>query len=241
VFIKVILILRGVKNMLLQNISRYAENPIRVSGYTYADVVTKIGFDLSNHMNKYIGDGDGLDKFNGVSCGYTQHYTWGGPITGGGLASRVSAEGEITEALLAVGRGLEALVTSEGTVNTAILQMIVGLLAIIEGSGDINYADLRGSVALLATISGEGIVSDADLGAIVNLVSHVYGVGSVDADLYGQAHMSAHVYVNEGSADIDQLAEGVWNAIAAEYELPDTMGARILDVLRKAKLAAYKL
>jgi hypothetical protein len=47
------------------------------------------------------------------------------------------------------------------------------------------------------------------------------------ANLKGNASLSATIYVNSSQADVQQIVDGVWNAIAADYNTSGTMGEAV--------------
>jgi len=53
------------------------------------------------------------------------------------------------------------------------------------------------------------------------------GSGSISAELKGTLSMSASIYVNQSEATVQQIVEGVWNAIAADFNTAGTMGNKL--------------
>lgn len=213
--------------MLLQNITRYAENPYSQYGYNNIDAVTTFsGLKTECSNNKYVGT---FDKTLGVPKGYSSPYSWANPIKGGGLVGKITNNSDITDALLALGQYINSLIQGVGQLNpTPNLQMIVSLVADLQGVASISNSNLAGVVALIATAYGFGEITSAQLGAIINLLSDITGIGDVQkAQLFGTMVMMGHIYVNEGSASVTQLAEGVWNAIASDYNTTGTMGNKM--------------
>ena len=43
----------------------------------------------------------------------------------------------------------------------------------------------------------------------------------------GNADLEAHIFVNTGSAEVQQIVDGVWNALAADYNVSGTMGQKL--------------
>ena len=105
---------------------------------------------------------------------------------------------------------------------TSGLSLITALNASLSGLGDLTAA-LVGSVALNATVSGTSSVS-AQLGLISSLVASLSGSGSITASLRGTLSLEADIYVNQSEATVQQIVDGVWNALAAQYNDPNTMG-----------------
>lgn len=212
--------------MLTRNITDLAQYPIRYSAYNATKERSQLGMLTCQFLNLYTGEG-GIDDKNGVPVGYEPPYSWWIPLKGGGLASKVTAGGEVENALLASAKNCVATVTGSGTISNAALQMIVALASTIAGSGTISWANITVPMTMGATVQGSGGSSYANLGAIINMLAHIYGVGSVEANLIGNAFMSAHIYVNEGAASVDQMVDGVWNALASQYNQSGSLGEKL--------------
>jgi len=59
------------------------------------------------------------------------------------------------------------------------------------------------------------------------LIANLAGSGVISADLKGKLFMEAQIYVNQSEATVQQIVEGVLNAIAADYNLSGTIGEAI--------------
>jgi hypothetical protein len=212
--------------MLLRNITNLAQYPIRYSAYNATKERSQLGLKQEQILNIYAGEG-GIDARNGTPVGYGPPYSWNMPLKGGGLASKITANGEVNYALLAGAKNCAAIINGLGTISKAALQMIVALEALISGSGIISYASITVPMAMGAAVYGSGGVSYANLGTIINMLAHIYGVGSVEANMIGNAFMSSHIYVNEGAASVDQMVAGVWNALAYQYNQSGTLGEKV--------------
>lgn len=126
-----------------------------------------------------------------------------------------------------ISQGINIVSTINGTssVNSN-LSLVVSLASTIAGTGNITAASLVGTIALASTITASGNVT-AGLGLISFLNSTCSGTGGIIATLRGTLSMSADIYVNQSEATVQQLVEGVWNALAATYNNPGTMGAAL--------------
>lgn len=213
---------------LLQNIGRFSEYLVRQHGQNNSDNVSGWSFMLATHLNKYVGDA-GLSQKHGVPKGYSSPYAWLNPVKGGGLSFKLKTGGTLSKAQLAKGLYATSTTSSSGNVALANLQMITNLAATCLGEGTLSKAQLVGVLGLSSTIIGSGEITLANLGAIMGLVSTVMGTSSVQANLIGLAILSAHVYVNQSQAEINQLVDAVWNAYASQYNLSGTMGEKVND------------
>jgi hypothetical protein len=126
-----------------------------------------------------------------------------------------------------ISQGINIVSTINGTssVNSN-LSLVVSLASTIAGTGNITAASLVGTIALASTITASGNVT-AGLGLISFLNSTCSGTGGIIATLRGTLSMSADIYVNQSEATVQQLVEGVWNALAATYNSAGTMGAAL--------------
>jgi len=110
-----------------------------------------------------------------------------------------------------------------GTITDAQLSLIVQLAAALSGSGTITTANLVGVVALQASLTGTGSLS-AGLSLIAFMNSVMEGSGTLTATLRGTLSMSADIYVNQSTATVRELVDGVWNALTADYANPGSTG-----------------
>lgn len=123
---------------------------------------------------------------------------------------------------MAMGINLSANLTGSGDI-TGNLSLVVALTASLVGSGSITAANMVGTVALASALVGSGSIT-AGLSLIANMNAALQGVGSLSADLKGTASLQANIYVNSGTATINELVDGVWNALAADFNNANTMG-----------------
>jgi hypothetical protein len=133
----------------------------------------------------------------------------------------INGTGEVSGSI-AQGINVSSTINGSGTL-TSNLSLIVSLASTIAGTGNISAASLVGTVALAATLTGTGNVT-AGLNVIAFMNAVLTGSGAITADLKGTLSLNAHIYVNESTATVTQLVEGVWNALLADYNLPNTMG-----------------
>lgn len=134
----------------------------------------------------------------------------------------VNGSGIITSGL-SMGKACEASLEGSGTISAASLALVVQLASSLSGSGTISVASLVGVVSLASSLSGTGSLT-AGLNVIAYMNSVMSGSGSVNASLRGTLSMEAAIYVNQSEATVQQIVEAVWNALAAQYNDPNTMG-----------------
>ena len=124
---------------------------------------------------------------------------------------------------LSSGINILADLDGSGTITDAQLALVVSLAASLTGDGTITTANLVGVVSLAASLSGTGSLT-AGLSVIAFMNAVLAGTSSVTADLKGTLSMAANIYVNQSEAEVQQLVDGVWNALTADYNNPNTMG-----------------
>lgn len=134
----------------------------------------------------------------------------------------LNGSGIITSGL-AMGKACEASLEGSGTILSADLSLIIQLASAISGSGTISTASLVGVVSLASSLSGTGSLV-AGLNVIAYMNSVLSGSGSLNASLRGTLSMEAAIYVNQSEATVQQIVDAVWNALAAQYNDPNTMG-----------------
>ena len=144
----------------------------------------------------------------------------------GGLLSASTATNGTASIIGGISQGINIDSTLAGTsdITTAQLALIISLTASLVGDGNITAASLVGTVGLAATLTGTGNLT-AGLNVIAYMTTALAGVGGLSGALRGTLDMSADIYVNQSEATVQQLVEGVWNAVAATYNDPGTMGA----------------
>lgn len=136
--------------------------------------------------------------------------------------TQVYSESELG-ANLASGINISATLDGSGTITDAQLSLVVSLAANLTGSGTITTASLVGVVALQASLSGTGSLT-AGLSLISFMNSVLSGTSDVTAGLRGTLSMSADIYVNQSQATVQELVDGVWNALTVDYNNPGSTG-----------------
>lgn len=215
--------------MLLGNYTPLSANPGRC--ITHAIPNPYKWRSSGNMYSFYTGDAvvDGETEKASYNNGYVPPYSWVlAPVAGGlGSINEMVGEGDLSISSLSLGKALEADLTGVGTISDANLSLITSLAAALSGSGTLT-AGMVGSVALAASLVGTGSVT-AGVNLLANCVATLSGIGALVADLKGTATLEADIYVNEGTASIVQMAEGVWNAVADDYNEAGTMGEKMND------------
>lgn len=105
---------------------------------------------------------------------------------------------------------------------SANLSLVVSLAGTSAGVASVVGA-LVGIVSLAGSVSGSASIA-ASLKLVSSLAGASAGSASASANLKGIAYLAGDIYVNESTATVQQLVEGVWNALAADFNTSGTMG-----------------
>jgi hypothetical protein len=210
---------------LLGNYSVILKNPATFIGGTQVSNCRNAFGEIGQLRQRYYPETtDGLPQTTGLAQGYRPHYSWLIPYEAGALTStNVNGEGEITNALGQNGYPVTSTLAGVGTISNAAGALIVEMVATIAGLGGLT-ASVIGQIQASATLAGTGTVTAAQ-SALAGMVAALTGTGLLsDAQQEALGEMTADIYVNQSEATVIQIVEGVWNALAAEYNLPATMG-----------------
>lgn len=139
--------------------------------------------------------------------------------------TQINGSGTVT-VNVSSGINLLADLDGSGTISAANLSLVVSLAAGLTGSGTITTASLVGVVSLQASLAGTGSL-DAGLSLISFMSAVMEGSGTLTAGLRGTLSMSAAIYVNQSTATVRELVDGVWNALTADYANAGSTGGAL--------------
>lgn len=206
----------------------------QICGHNHSGTTNPLFFIAPHRMRGYYALTPVLDN-NGASINSKDSFPTGTnpPYSivmgdkGALLSSTTTANGSGTVVTnLSMGKACEASLTGTGTISAAGLSLVVQLAAALSGSGTITVASLVGVVALQSSLTGTGSLT-AGIGVIAFMNAGLDGSSSISAELKGTLSMSASIYVNQSEATVQQIVEGVWNAIAADFNTAGTMGNKL--------------
>lgn len=103
--------------------------------------------------------------------------------------------------------------------------LIVSAVMTIAGVGGLT-ASMTGALNGAMTMAGQGNMTGA-LGALANMVMEANGVGAMTSGITAKGNMSMDIYVNQSTATVNELVAGVWNALAADFNVSGTMGQKL--------------
>ena len=172
--------------------------------------------------NMFAGEA-GFDAASSVPEGVRHPAAWIMAQKPGGMAANVIGAGQAGGDAIAA---LELLATLIGAGDLdAAGGLIVNLAATLVGSGEVSDADIKAFLNLVAIIAGAGGASGSATG-LGALLAAIQGAGSAASTISGIGALSATL---RGFGDLtpEGLRDAVWNALAAQYNTADTMGAKL--------------
>lgn len=211
--------------MLLTNLSQNHRLNGRPTG---VGVHLAQNFKMANKLNILMQtDPTNVFKYAALSSGTEVPYAYMLAMKGGEMSATTMLNG--TGALsgtMILTRDLAASLSGAGTLSGS-MALITNLVATLAGSGTLG-GSLSLSLAMTASIGGSGSLSGT-MGLIINMMSTLAGAGSITGNLKGTARLEANIYVNSGTASLNEQVAAFWGAIANSYNDPGTMGEKLND------------
>ncbi len=81
-------------------------------------------------------------------------------------------------------------------------------------------------LSLSTTLTGTGALTPS-MSLLVGMIANLTGSGAITANLKGIARLEASIFVNSGTATVNELVDGVWEALAADHNNSGTMGEKL--------------
>lgn len=216
---------------LLGNYNQFMKNPITNGGGDSLSGVQGLRSNWNTPgaaRNRYYGENwlaGTADRF-GVPSAYAAPYAWNLPPKSGGVGSNVGIAGVgAFTGSGALGINVDATLAGSGTISDANLGLILSAVATLSGIGGLS-ADVIGKLDAAATLAGSGDMSGS-LGALAGAVATLSGTGDMNGSTTAKASLSANIFVNSGTATTLEIVDGVWNALAADYNTSGTMGQKL--------------
>lgn len=179
-----------------------------------------------NWIAIYAGEG-GFTNLTSMPDGNCPPVTWRMPLNAGAISARNKLIGTGTfTASGNLGYQILASLSGSGTISNALGTLIINLIASISGSGTISNAAMDAFLFAVAALSGSGEISDADLGGIGELLAVLVGAGLITSTFTGTGELTADI-TSYGSLTPEGLRDAIWGAIAANYNIAGTMGAKL--------------
>jgi hypothetical protein len=133
----------------------------------------------------------------------------------------------VASGALAAGINIEASLSGFNATVNADLQVIANLAATIACDLSTVDAQLASVAAASATIACSGSIA-ADLGAIVGLSANIAASGAIATNVVALYHLEAEIS-SQTELSPQNLAESLWNSVAADYNAAGTMGEKLND------------
>jgi len=209
--------------MLLGNYSVLNKN----SGKSTARLHSRyISSTISPWRNQFTPDVEaGRTPFMSLPTGAEPPYSFVLANNGGELSctTGIVGLGTVTGSLI-MGRTMEANLSGVGDLQVAV-SLISSVSANLSGVGDVSPS-VSLTLTMAASLVGSGDLTAA-IGLLVPLNAALSGVGGLTSDLKGNADIAASIFVNQSQASVQDLVDGVWNALASSYNTSGTMGQKL--------------
>lgn len=154
-------------------------------------------------------------------------YSWILAMKGGELSSTTGITGTGSMApTMYISRDLASTMGGVGSISGS-LSLLSQLSAALAGVGALQ-GSLSLGLSLSSNLSGTGALTPS-LSLLVGMVASIGGSGAITANLTGIARLEASIFVNSGTASVQELVEGVWSAVAADNDTAGTMGEKLND------------
>ena len=145
------------------------------------------------------------------------------------LVAALVGSGTITNANAAAVLSAVAALTGSGDITNATGALILVLVAALLGSGDITNADGIAVLNGIAALVGSGDISNANINALGILQSVLSGSSSVSLTIAAIGELISSITVTGSTLTTANVADAVWNALAAQYNGPGTLGQLLND------------
>lgn len=210
--------------MILQNLLREAENPVRRSAYTNADVVTCFGRKAENNLNRLVSAAS-MSAGAAIPDGYNPNYSWAPARSTQNISAYKGTSGSAT-ATSDIAGGLNADGSASGVATVSGEGGLVVPMAGTSSGVATTSGDIVGVLTAAGTSDGVATTSGT-LGALAGLEGTASGVATVTGSMRATADMSGSAYVNQSEASVTQIVSGVWDAQTTDYNDAGTMGAAV--------------
>jgi len=152
--------------------------------------------------------------------GYNGQSAFYNPMIAGEISMRFDGEGGL-EADLYPSKSMAVDFTGAGDM-TAVAGLIISMLLSTGGTGSLSAA-LVGNLDMSADFTGSGDF-DANISGIASLLCDLTGEGTLEAVIAAYGDMSIDIVTSGSGLSVGAIVDGVWNALAASYDMSGTMG-----------------
>lgn len=183
-------------------------------------------FNLAKMNTFYVGDNNVVDVTNRTSIpaqGLRPPYSLVIAPKAGGMSMYSAGTGSVSNAASIAGLFATATLAGIGVISNGAMGLTVEMVATLAGTGSLS-ASVIGQLQAVASLSGSSSVTAAQ-SALAGMVASLAGSGLItDAQQEALGEMTATIYVNQSEATVQQIVEGVWEALTTDHNNPGTMG-----------------
>lgn len=145
------------------------------------------------------------------------------PQEAGEISMRMTALGALA-ANLYPSRNMSIDLTGTGEL-TATAALVISMLLDLVGSGDFT-AYIVGDLNMSIDLSGSGDL-EASMEGIAEMIIALTGQGTLEATIAAYGNMAIDIVVTGAGLTVANVSQAIWNAIAANFNEPGTMGQKL--------------
>ena len=215
---------------LLGNYSVILKTPATFIGGTQVSNCRSAFNSSGQNRLRYYHDGDGLPLTASLATGTEPPYSTLLAYKGGELSATtmVGGSGALSGTMILT-RDLAANLSGAGTLEGS-MALITNLIATLTGSGTLG-GSLSLSLAMSASIGGSGSLSGS-MGLLINMIASLAGSGTIEGNLTGLARLEANIYVNSGTATIEEIVDGVIDGLGTiTATVPNLLNTETGDII----------
>lgn len=209
--------------MLLNNYAVINANQSRALG---GKLDPTYNHNLSRKMTFYVGDNNVVNVTDRMSIpvqGLRPPYSHVVAPKEGGMSMWNGGTGSVSNAASIAGLFASATLAGLGIISNGAMGLTVEMVASIAGTGALS-ASVIGQLQAVATLAGSSTVTAAQ-SALAGMVAALAGTGVIsDAQQEALGQMVANIFVNQSQETVEQIVDGVWEALAADHNNSGTMG-----------------
>lgn len=183
-------------------------------------------FNLAKMNTFYVGDNNVVsvtDRTSIPAQGLRPPYSLVLAPKEGGMSMYSAGTGSVSNAASIAGLFATATLAGIGVISNGAMGLTVEMVATLAGTGSLS-ASVIGQLQAIASLSGSSTVTAAQ-SALAGMVASLAGSGLItDAQQEALGQMTANIYVNQSQATVQEIVDGVWEALAADHNNTGTMG-----------------
>ena len=162
-------------------------------------------------------------EYNAFPNGNLHPVCWMLPQKAGGMSMRPLGEGTLAADLIPT-RPMTIDMTGSGDL-AATVALVVSMACAMTGSGSLT-ATITGLLDMSCDLDGSGDLA-ADMSGIASMAVDLLGEGDLAATIAAYGDMTIDIVVTGTGLSTANVGAAVWNAIAASFNDPGTMGNKL--------------